>query len=140
MRKRLFRASLAALALAALIGAARADGELQVVDGPYPWEPMCPGSHGVSLATATTLAAASMLPTGRPNGSRSCVATNVSARQCVVVAKTAIVYYTLDGSTTATSSASALQVGAALSLVGYAEISAAQFYSATGVLDVECYR
>ncbi len=129
----------AAMALALALPA-QADGELQVVSGPFPWQPMCPGAHGVSLATATTLKGGSMLPTGLPIAARTCATTTLGARQCVVMAKTATVYYTLDGVTTASSSHSQLAVGATLTLVGAAQIAATQFYSATGTLDVECYR
>ena len=105
---------------------------------PFPFVPLCPESHGVSLASATTLTAASMLPTGFPTATRSCTTTKVTPRYCVVTAETATVYYTLDGSTTAAAGKSALTVGSTMPLVGNAQILAADFYSATGTLDVQC--
>ena len=107
---------------------------------PFPFQPLCPESHGVSLATATTLAGASMLPTGIANAGRTCITQPVTPRYCVVTAQTATVYYTLDGSTTAASGKGQLLIGASIALVGNLQIGAAQFYSTTGTLDVECSR
>lgn len=102
---------------------------------PFPFTPLCPGSHGVSLATAITLP----LPTGIANGSRTCVVQAVKTRWAAVCARTATVYYTLDGSTTASANSSTtLTAGQCLSLSGPLQIADFQAYSNVGgTLDVE---
>ena len=141
--KRLFLALAASLAaISCAESATYTDNGGTIIEGvaviPFPFQPLCPESHGVSLAAATTLAGASMLPTGIANAGRTCITQTVTPRYCVATAQTATVYYTLDGSTTAASGKSQLQVGASIVLSGALQINAAQFYSATGTLDVEC--
>lgn len=107
-----------------------------VADIPFPYTPLCPGSHGVSLATAATLT----LPTGIA-AARACVTQTVAPRYAVACARTASVFYTTDGSTAPTGTVSTtLSVGACLSLVGAKEIADFEAFSTTGTLDVEFWQ
>jgi len=103
---------------------------------PFPYTPLCPGSHGVSLATAATLT----LPTGIA-AARACATKVVTPRYAVACARTATVFYTTDGSTTPTATVSStLAVGACIALVGASEISDFEAFSTTGTLDVEFWQ
>lgn len=111
-------------------------GNTPTVVAPYSYTPLCPGSHGVSLATAAGLT----LPTGIPSGG-SCVTQTVVATYATACASTATVKYTIDGATTPTSSVgTSLAVGTCLVLSGPTVLASFKAFSATGTLDVEYFK
>ncbi len=99
--------------------------------------PLCPGSHGVSLATAAGLTPPRGTWVGAL-GSGSCVSAPVVPTYAVACARTATVYYTLDGSTPTSNNSTTLSAGACILLTGLYAIGQFQGYSSGGgTLDVE---
>jgi hypothetical protein len=139
------RAALSLAVLAALIGPAGAQfppkptyqNQLGSVT-PLPMNliMLCPGSHGVSLAIAVGLTLPRGTWVGAP-GTGSCVTAQVNPTYCVATARTASVFYTLDGSTPTSNNSTTLPVGSSILLTA-AMIPAWQAFSSTGTLDVEC--
>ncbi len=128
---RLFQRAAAAAAITCLCAPALAqtyhDSSGTIVPGtiqlPYPYTPLSPGQHTLSITSATALT----VPAG--------------ARFANVCATTAAVRYTTDGTTTPTSTVGQpLAAAACVSLSGAQMIANFRALSATGTLDVEYFQ
>ena len=94
-----------------------------VTVAPYSYTPLTPGQHNLAPTSATALT----VPTG--------------ATMAAIVASTATVRYTTDGTTTPTSTIGMpLAAGAAVNITGATALANFKAFSSSGTLDVEYFK
>ena len=94
-----------------------------VTVAPYAYTPLTPGQHNLAPTSATALT----VPTG--------------ATSATIVASTAIVRYTTDGTTTPTGAIGMpIAIGGSVTITGATALANFKAFSSTGTLDVEYFK